>query len=429
MFMYLEKGCSSMLKVHKSSIPFAFNTNSLLNPNTESQMEKNQTLLEESQVIHRLKDEPHIASALHYFKHIANSNACKHTPETYQFMIKKLAKESELDGVRYHLHQMKLEGLSCSEGLFLSVIESYRTKELSQEALRIFCGIGEFWCKPTVRIYNHVLDALLSENRFKMINPMYQNMKRDGLEPNVFTYNILLKALCKNNEVDAAYEMPVEMSKKGVLLICKEAHAQTSTSWKLEMSLAMLAKMFVRGCGPNIHTFASLIKGYFLAGRVYEALDLWNLITGEGFVPNIVMCNTLIHGFCYNGKISEALTVSYQMEGSGCHPNATTYSSLINGFSKSAIGWSFQRKYRLEEALGLVNEMEAMGMEWNLVTYNTTLSGFSHAGMLAEALQLLGKMLVWGIKPDAITHNTIILPTVIRVNLRLPSNFLIECQQ
>jgi pentatricopeptide repeat protein len=65
---------------------------------------------------------------------------------------------------------------------------------LAEQALKMFYRIREFGCKPTVKIYNHVLDALLSENRFQMINPIYSNMKRDGMEPNVFTYNILLKA-------------------------------------------------------------------------------------------------------------------------------------------------------------------------------------------------------------------------------------------
>uniref|UniRef100_A0A6M2EEV3 Pentacotripeptide-repeat region of PRORP domain-containing protein n=1 Tax=Populus davidiana TaxID=266767 RepID=A0A6M2EEV3_9ROSI len=49
-----------------------------------------------------------------------------------------------------------------------------------------------------------------------------------------------------------------------------------------------------------------------------------------------------------------------------------------------------------------------MQIELNLVTYNTILSGFCHAGMLKDALQLVGKMLAGGTKHDAITYNTVI---------------------
>lgn len=198
--MYLKEGCSLLLKVHKPSIPFVLNTTPILNPTRNNEANLNPHLVKECDVLRRLRHESDITLALEYFKSIANSKSFKHTPLTYQVMIEKLGRRAEMDGVQYLLQQMKLDGISCSEDLFISVINSYRQSGAAEQALKTFYRVQDFGCSPTVKIYNHIFDALLNEDRFHMINPIYSNMKKDGLEPNVYTYNILLKAsfnLCR----------------------------------------------------------------------------------------------------------------------------------------------------------------------------------------------------------------------------------------
>jgi pentatricopeptide repeat protein len=91
-----------------------------------------------------------------------------------------------------------------------------------------------------------------------------------------------------------------------------------------------------------------------------------------------------------------AMKVLDQMGKYGCSPNVTKYNELLDGLFNAN---------RIQEALRIVGEIEEMEIELNLVTYK---SGFCHAGMLKDALQLVGKMLVGGTKPDAITYNTVI---------------------
>ncbi|KAJ8573959.1 hypothetical protein K7X08_010470 [Anisodus acutangulus] len=49
--------------------------------------------------------------------------------------------------------------------------------------------------------------------------------------------------------------------------------------------------------------------------------------------------------------------------------------------------------------------MEEKDNEFNLVTYNTLASGLCHMGMPEEAVKLVAKVLVRGIKPDVLTFN------------------------
>ncbi|KAM3324081.1 hypothetical protein P3S67_005232 [Capsicum chacoense] len=214
--MCLKKGCSLLLKVEKKSLPLILNVNPTSNVDQlNGQNGKNPVDPKESDVLKRLKYEENISTALEYFKGVANSSSFKHAPLAYKIMMEKLEKKQEMNSVQYLLQQMKLEGISCFEDTFISVIDAYRRGKAAEQALKTFYRIQDFGCKPTVRIYNHLLDALLSENRFHMINLIYSNMKKDGIVPNVYTYNILLKALCKNNRVDGAQKLLVEMSNKG----------------------------------------------------------------------------------------------------------------------------------------------------------------------------------------------------------------------
>ncbi|CAN1243314.1 Pentatricopeptide repeat-containing protein At3g48810 [Linum perenne] len=252
----------------------------------------------------------------------------------------------------------------------------------------MFYMIGEFGCKPTVKMYNLFLDALLSENKFEMVSSAYKNMKEDHMEPNVYTYNTLLKAMCKNNRVDAAQKLLLQMSSKGcdldviiyttvVSCMCNidkmDEAKDLATRFQPSMptynalikgftknhripevfqlldrmvedgshhllnrykftfrhilTFAVFGNMFIRGCSPNLHTFSSLMKGYFMEGRLHGALDLWDRMISEGCAH--------IHGLCSCGRMGEALHVFNSMERNGRSLSITTYGAVMDGFAKS----------------------------------------------------------------------------------------------
>ena len=133
--MYLKDGCSLIFKLHKPSIPFVLNTNPIFDLHKPPQVES--THVKESEVVKRLKLERDIVLALEYFKSLAKSRAFKHTHLTYQTMIEKLGRNCSIECVQYLLQHMKLEGIDCSEDLFISVIHSYRLAGSTDQALKM----------------------------------------------------------------------------------------------------------------------------------------------------------------------------------------------------------------------------------------------------------------------------------------------------
>ncbi|RYR08059.1 hypothetical protein Ahy_B05g075607 [Arachis hypogaea] len=258
-------------------------------------------------------------------------------------------------------------------------------------------------------------------------------MKGEGLEPNGFTYNMLLKALCKNGKMDGACKLLEEMSNKGCPLnavsyttvvssVCKLGQVEKAKEQangfapvvpvynalindfckeykinegidpnvisystiinclfdmeNIELSLVSFAQMLKKECNPNIHTYSSLIKGCLLGGKLGEALELWNLMIMEGVKSNVVLYKP-----------------SYKMEKSSCSPNVTTYSTLISGFVKAG---------DLLGASAIWNKVINCGCHPNVVVYTTMVDVLCQMSMFNQAHRLIENM----VAHQMLSHST-----------------------
>lgn len=447
--MYLKEGCSLVLKVHKPSIPFVLNTKPIFDLDKSQVKSANVPVLKESEVVERLRHERDIVLAIEYFKSLANSRAFKHTHLTYQIMIEKLGRNCNIDGVQYLLQHMKLEGLDCSEDLFIHVIQCYQRAGSADQALKMLYRIREFGCKPTVRIYNHLLDLLLDENRFQLINPVYNNMKGEGLEPNVFTYNILIKALCQNGKVDGACKLLVEMSSKG----CPPDAVSYTTivSSMCKIGQVEEAKKLAARFAPLVPVYNSLIHGVCKDNKFKEAFDLIIEMLDKGIGPNVVTYSTVINCLCDMGNVDMSLAVLGQMLMRGCSPNIHTFASLMKGyFLCSQLGevlslWSRMiqegvkpnvvayntliyglcTKNYIEEAISVYNHMEKNWCPPNVTTYSSLIYGFAKSGTLLDASKTWNKMITCGCRPNVVVY-TCMLDVLCQNSMFNQANRLIE---
>ncbi|CAH8295359.1 unnamed protein product [Eruca vesicaria subsp. sativa] len=426
--MYLKEGCSLLLKVQKPIIPFVLNTNLLSQPPNPT------TNLKESHVLKRLRQEPCVPLALHFFKSITNSNLFKHTPLTFEVMIRKLAVHGQVDSVQYLLQQMKLQGFHCSEDLFVNVVSVYRQVGLSERAVEMFYRIKEFGCEPSVKIYNHVLDTLLGENRIQMIYKVYRDMKRDGFEPNVFTYNVLLKALCKNNKVEGAQKLLVEMANKGC---SPDAVSYTTViSSMCEIGLVKEGKGLAARFEPVVSVYNALINGLCKEGDYKGGFDLMREMVEKGVSPNVISYSTLINALCSCGETELSFSLLAQMLKRGCHPNVHTLSSLVKGcfvrgtsnvdavelWRSMIIGFELQPNVvafntlvqglcshgDMKKAMSVFSHMEENGCSPNIRTYGSLINGFAKRGSLEGAVDTWNKMLTSGCSPNVVVYTSMV---------------------
>ncbi|XLR24117.1 hypothetical protein S83_052017 [Arachis hypogaea] len=218
----------------------------------------------------------------------------------------------------------------------------------------MFHRIREFGCKYIVKIYNYLLDALHGENRFHMIRPVYNNMKSEGLEPNGFIINMLLKALCKNGKVNDAYKLLQEMLNKGCPLDAVSYTIIVPSVCKLGQ--VEKAKDLAKGFAPIVPIYNALINGFCKEYKIKEAFCLMNEMAFKGIDPNVISYSTIISCLFDMENIDLSLVAFAQVLKRGCNPNIHTYSSLIKGYILGR---------KLSEALELWNLMTMDGVKLN----------------------------------------------------------------
>ncbi|KAK1364301.1 Pentatricopeptide repeat-containing protein [Heracleum sosnowskyi] len=297
-------------------------------------------------------------------------------------------------------------------------------------------------CVDIVRSCNAILTSLERVRDFKRMNLLLQGMKDKGMQPDVVTFGILIKHLCKFHRVDEALDVYQKMvdGSEGILIRPDIILHNTLISGlckvgRQDEGLEMMEQMKLKhGCMPTTATFNSLIDGFCKAGELDRANELFDQMNEEGILPNIITVNTLVDGFCKHGRVHTAIKFFRQMQAKGLKGNVKTYTSLLNAFynsnniEKSAelfdemldTGCSPDAKVyytmisgltnagRLDDASFIVLKMKEAGFHLDTVAYNVLIGGFCRRKRFDKAVELLADMEENNVNPDNVTYNTLI---------------------
>ncbi|PPR87963.1 hypothetical protein GOBAR_AA32732 [Gossypium barbadense] len=208
-------------------------------------------------------------------------------------------------------------------------------------------------------------------------------MRKQGIEPNVVTYSILVDAHCKEGMVSEAEDIIDAMIKRGI-----EPNVVTHNALinghclqnEMDKARRVFNLMIEMGCAPDIVTYSTMINGYCKAKRLDEAMELFHEISQKGPIPNTVTYNTLVQSMFQLGKVSTACELFRKMLASGQVPNIET--TVLKGLCKTGNTGRAVRFLRL---------MESRGFEPNIVAYSTILDCLFKKGLLKEALDLFSE--------------------------------------
>ncbi|KAI3444489.1 hypothetical protein Pfo_001154 [Paulownia fortunei] len=287
---------------------------------------------------------------------------------------------------------------------------------------------------------NALLTGLGQNHDFSRMNLLMKEMKEKGIKPNVVTYGIMIKHLCKFRRVDEALEV-LEKMRDGELGIGPDVVIYNTLIDGLckvgrqEEGLNLMERMRLESkCEPNTITYNCLIDGFCKAGEIERGHELFEQMRKEGVELNAITLNTLLDGMCKHGRVGSAMeffgymqekglkgnAVSYnvlitafcnannidksmklfdEMRENGCSPDAVVYYSLISGLSRAG---------RMDDATFIVSKMNEAGFCLDIISYNILISGFCKKNKLDKASEILKDMEKDGLKPDRVTYNTLL---------------------
>lgn len=219
----------------------------------------------------------------------------------------------------------------------------------------------------------------------------------------IYTYNHLVKQLCKSRALSTVYNFIVEMRSscgaKPDLVTYTILIDNVCNSNNLREAMRLVSLLYKEGFKPDCFVYNTIMKGYCMVGRGAEAIGVYKKMKEVGLEPDLVTFNTLIFGLSKSGRVKEAIDFLDIMAEMGHFPDTVTYTSLMNGMCRegNALG-----------ALSLLKEMEAKGCNPNSFTYNTLLHGLSKSRLLDRGIELYGLMKSSDMKLESASYSTFV---------------------
>ncbi|CDY49295.1 BnaC01g22460D [Brassica napus] len=172
-----------------------------------------------------------------------------------------------------------------------------------EKALLYFEKLVETRPMPLVDTFNHLLGSVMKLKGASEVISMYKRMKHHGVDPGLYTSNILINAF---------------------------RHLE-----KIEYGFCVLSDVLKRGLEPDLVTVDSLVCGLCSQGRVIDAVKVFDEMSERGVKSDATLYGTIIGKLCGAGETGMAVDLHRRMMATGCEGNSVTYGFIISSFVKN----------------------------------------------------------------------------------------------
>lgn len=254
-------------------------------------------------------------------------------------------------------------------------------------AIRTFKQCDELGIPRSVKMLNSLIFACILAKNYKEVNQIFLEFpKIYGMEPNVDTYNWVIKAFAESRSTSSAYSVLAEMDRKGVKpnsLTFAYLLTGFYSEERFEDAGKVTNMMEKYGLRPGLTAYNARIQSLCKLKRSAEAKALLDGMLSRGMKPNSVTYTNLIHGFSKEGKLDEAKKLFKMMVNSGFKPDSNCYFTLVYFLCQ---GKDFEAALKFS--------LESMEKNWvpNFTTMKSLVDGLVSISKVAEARDLVGQI-------------------------------------
>lgn len=293
--------------------------------------------------------------------HYSKRKDYKPNEALYTLVINQLAQAKSFDAIEHVMERVKAESnrYPLSDAFFYNLIKIYGNMAgRITQAIHTLFDMPHYNCWPTVKTFNFVLNLLASAKLFDVLHDIYISAPKLGVEIDACCLNILVKGLCENGNLDAAFSVLDEFPKQN--------------------------------CRPNVRTFSTLMHGLCEHGRIEEAFELVRRMEEYGVEADTIMFNILISGLRKRGRVEEGMELLERMKREGCYPNAGSYQEVLYGLIDKGM---------YVEAKGVAGGMISEGMSPSFVSFKKLIHGFCGKMAVEDLDWVLKQMVQQGFVP------------------------------
>lgn len=303
--------------------------------------------LEEPALV-KLKAERDPERLFQLFKANAHNRLVVENRFAFEDTVSRLAGAGRFDYIEHLLEHQKTLPQGRREGFIVRIIMLYGKAGMIKQAVDTFYDMHLFGCQRTVKSFNAALKVLTQSHDLEAIDLFLRDVPfKFGIELDVFSVNIVIKALCDMDILDKAYMVMIEMEKAGVKPDVVTYTTLISAFYKSnrwEVGNGLWNLMVMKGCLPNLATFNVRIQYLVNRRRAWQANSLMGMMEYLGITPDEVTYNLVIKGFCQAGYLEMAKKVYSALHGKGYKPNVKIYQTMIHYLCK---GGEFDMAYTM----------------------------------------------------------------------------------
>ncbi|CAN1198599.1 Pentatricopeptide repeat-containing protein At3g13160, mitochondrial [Linum perenne] len=219
----------------------------------------------------------------------------------YEDVVRRLASAKCFNWIEEILEDQKRFKDMSKEGFNARLINLYGKAGMFGKAREVFDEMPSRGCDRTTLSFNALLSACLNSKKVEKVEELFKGLSKEmGIQPDVVSYNTLIKAYCDMGSLDSGLEMIKEMEGKGL--------------------------------APNLVTYNTILHRFYANVKLDDGEKIWGQMLEKGVTPDIRTYNAKLLGLCSAKKMNDAIEWLEEMKKKEINLDAMSYSIMIKGF-------------------------------------------------------------------------------------------------
>ncbi|KAJ8637263.1 hypothetical protein MRB53_011530 [Persea americana] len=230
------------------------------------------------------------------------------------------------------------------------------------DGFKSFCQMQNHGVIPDKFVYTTVIQSCIGLKSVEFGKMVHAQIAKSEFSSHVFVNTSLLNMYAKLGYMEDAVRVFMSMNQRSQVTWNAMISGSASNDLNLEAYNWFLS-MRSRGFGPNIYTFASVLKAIGKLGDVSKGREVHHHVIRSCLESNVVVGTALIDMYSKCGSFSEARTV-FEKNFAKYSDTNMPWNAMISGYSQG--GYS-------EEALEIFKRMCLNSVYTDLFTYGSVL--------------------------------------------------------
>nr|GFB69267.1 hypothetical protein [Tanacetum cinerariifolium] len=324
-------------------------------------------------------------------------------------LIKALFLVGSFEDVNVIYKGMPEMGLTPDDVTFCTLIDGYCKLGRIEEALEIF---DNFRRAPidSVACYNCIINGLCKNEMIDMAIQVFLELIERGMPSDPGTYRILLQSIQKAKGPEGILDFVLKIENMGrevFHIICNNALCFLCDGHFTESVNDLYTFMKRNGILLTKTSYNSLVELVLKDENMFHMnIHLTDFVKEFGIsdprVSNIILnhlCMKDIQKLIKNGRALDAFNLVMGSKEKLPFMDVVDYTILVDGLCKEG---------HIRKALEICTLARNNKITLNIVTYNTIINGLFHQGCFVEAFRLFDSLEKINVIPSEITYSTLI---------------------